>query len=100
MLNKKIKHAEQRTKAATMGQRIRQLRKAKLLTQDDVALQLGVSKAAVSQWESGISENIKIQTFLRLCAMLEIDAQHLAFGDLPMSREHSPVAVSRAKITQ
>lgn len=39
----------------TMGEKIRQLRKEKGLTQDALAEALGISRQAVAKWESGVS---------------------------------------------
>src|SRR5689334_18093764 len=51
----------------TMGDRIRQLRKARGLTQEAFAELVGVTKSAVSQWEDGSTKNLKLATFLRAC---------------------------------
>jgi transcriptional regulator with XRE-family HTH domain len=65
----------------TMGDRIRQLRIARGLTQPALGeLCGGVTKSAVSQWEDGSTENIKLKTFIRLCEVLQTDPQYLIWG--------------------
>lgn len=43
----------------TMGQRIKSLRLAKGMTQEELGAFFGVRKAAVQKWESGHTENLK-----------------------------------------
>jgi len=65
----------------TMGDRIKQLRIARGLTQPALGeLCGGVTKSAVSQWEDGSTENIKLRTFIRLCEVLQTDPQYLIWG--------------------
>ena len=39
----------------TLADKIVQLRKAKGISQEELAAQIGVSRQAVSKWESGVS---------------------------------------------
>lgn len=64
----------------SMGTRIRRLREKRNLTQDQLAARCGVSRAAVHQWETGESENIKLQPFLRLLNTLDVSHEYLCFG--------------------
>jgi DNA-binding XRE family transcriptional regulator len=64
----------------TMGQRIRLLRQARGLTQQQLGDHLGVSKVAVSQWETGSTENIRLKTFLALVDLLGTKPEYLIFG--------------------
>lgn len=64
----------------TMGDRIRQLRKARNMTQEEFAKAVGVTKSAVSQWEDGSTKNLKLDTFLRVLDTLGTDAEFLIFG--------------------
>ena len=40
----------------TIGERIKELRKKNDLTQEELASALFVSRAAISKWESGVSQ--------------------------------------------
>ena len=64
----------------TMGDRIRQLRQARGLTQREIAEACGVTPSAVSQWESNLIDNIKLQPFLSLLEVLGTDPQYLLWG--------------------
>jgi transcriptional regulator with XRE-family HTH domain len=55
-----------------MGTRIRALREARELTQTDLAVAVGVTKTAVSAWETGHAVNIRLQTFLRVLEVLGV----------------------------
>lgn len=80
----------------TMGDRIRQLRIARGLTQPALgALCGGVTKSAVSQWEDGSTENIKLRTFIRLCEVLQTDPQYLIWGAERAPASSPPGAVRR-----
>jgi DNA-binding transcriptional regulator YiaG len=86
MLNMQVKDAVQPCLYAelameTMGDRIRQLRKARGHTQEAFAKLVGVTKSAVSQWEDGSTKNLKLATFLRACEVLVTDPEFLIWGD-------------------
>jgi DNA-binding XRE family transcriptional regulator len=85
MLNSQGKHAKPLYPYAsgrmeTMGDRIRQLRNARALTQEGLGRLVGVTKSAVSQWEDGSTKNLKLETFLRVCEALKTDAEYLIWG--------------------
>lgn len=85
MLNMNIKDAVPEVPYAylrmeTMGDRIRLLREARRLTQEQLAKIVGVTKSAISQWEDGSTQNIKLEPFLRLCEALTTDAVYLVRG--------------------
>ena len=40
-----------------LGKNIYELRKAKAVTQEELAAELGVTAAAVSKWEKGVSQS-------------------------------------------
>lgn len=65
----------------TMGDRIRQLRIARGLTQSQLGELCDVTKSAVSQWEDGSTSNIKLQTFMKLCLALQTDPEYLIWGE-------------------
>jgi transcriptional regulator with XRE-family HTH domain len=64
----------------TMGDRIRLLREARGLTQQQLADRCSVTKAAVSAWERGEAANIKLKTFLVLRDVLMTDFEYLVYG--------------------
>lgn len=72
------------TPMETIGDRIRQQREAKLLSQQRLADLLGVTKAAVSHWELGRTANIKNLTFSQLEKILGVSQEYLLYG--PSSR--------------
>lgn len=55
-----------------LGDALRSARKQKHMTQGDVAAHLGVSRAAVGQWEAG-DNRPSTANLLKLCGYLEID---------------------------
>jgi transcriptional regulator with XRE-family HTH domain len=63
-----------------MGTRIRQLRIARGLTQQEVAKYCGVSRPAVTQWENGMTANVKLEAFLKLTECLHTDFAFLIYG--------------------
>jgi DNA-binding XRE family transcriptional regulator len=76
----------------TMADRIKMLREARGWSQVKLAELVGVTSGAVSQWESGLTENIKLKTFLKLCEALGTDTHYLIFGperQAPASRPRS-----------
>lgn len=85
MLNFEVKDAEPLNPYAdrhmeSMGDRIRTLREAKRLSQDQLAKLVGVTKSAVSQWEDSSTANIKLEPFLTLVDVLGTDPHYLVFG--------------------
>jgi transcriptional regulator with XRE-family HTH domain len=79
----------------TMGDRIRFLRESKGWTQDELAARLTarnarVSGNAVSQWERGETQNIKLRAFLALVDELGTSHEYLVHGPSdPSSRDNS-----------
>lgn len=69
----------------SMGDRIRKRREGQGLTQLQLAKLCGVTKAAVSAWELGSTQNIKLKTWLRLLAVLHTTAEYLVDGATPSS---------------
>ena len=63
----------------TIGNRITKFRKAKGMTQEELANQLGVSSQAVSKWENDISCP-DISLLPKLCRMLGITVDELLTG--------------------
>lgn len=61
----------------TTGQRIKQLRVQKGLSQEQLGNMVGVKKAAINKYESGLVVNIKRSTILKLANALESDPVYL-----------------------
>jgi repressor LexA len=85
MLNLQVKDAEPLSEYAyqhmeTMGDRIRMLRDAKGLSQEQLGKLVGVTKSAVSQWENGTTQNIKLEEFLTLVDVLGTKPHYLVYG--------------------
>ena len=59
------------------GDVIKQKRKEKGLTQEELGKLLGVNKGAVSKWESGRVQNIKRSQLLELARILEVSTNEL-----------------------
>jgi DNA-binding transcriptional regulator YiaG len=64
----------------SMGDRIKQLREAKGLSQAELGRRLDVGRAAVNKWENGETANIENATFLLLCVELGTDPAYLVWG--------------------
>lgn len=62
------------------GMLIKQKRKEKRLTLEEVAQNLGVSKSTVSKYERGIISNLKRSKMVSLCNLLDIDPMQLING--------------------
>jgi transcriptional regulator with XRE-family HTH domain len=52
-----------------MGEIIKHLRETKDLSQEELGKLVGVNRAAVSKWEKGRVENLKITTIKNLCSV-------------------------------
>ncbi len=61
----------------TPGERIRQLRKERGMTQEELGRLLGIQKAAVNKYETGRVQNIKRATLIKLAAILETTPEDL-----------------------
>ena len=85
MLNLLVNDAIPRTdydigRMETMGERIKTLREARHMSQSQLADACHVTKSAVSQWENGVTENVKLRTFLLLVQALRTDVDYLVYG--------------------
>jgi transcriptional regulator with XRE-family HTH domain len=70
----------------SIGKKIRELRDSKGLSQVDLASAIGVSKGAISQWETGLVKNITGKTLLKLAKALGTTPDVLLqIGELPVS---------------
>lgn len=68
----------------TIGDKIKQARLAKGYTQEELGAIVGVKKAAINKYESGIVQNLKRSMIAKLADALDIDPVTLiGFGDTP-----------------
>jgi transcriptional regulator with XRE-family HTH domain len=63
-----------------IGTRIRAVRRERGLTQDDLADQVGVSRSAVAQWETGRTGQVT-GNLSRIAAALGVAVEYLMVGD-------------------
>jgi len=64
----------------TIGSRIKGLRKARNLTQEQVADALGIRKQTVSSWEKDQVKNLTLQNLFALSDALDCEPRFLALG--------------------
>ena len=69
-----------------LGERIALLRKQAGLSQEQLGDKMGVSRQAVSKWESG-QVNPDLQYIMALCRLFEVSADYLLFGEERGGRE-------------
>lgn len=82
---------------SSFAKNLRRIRKTNLLTQDDLAQKINVTRQAVSNWERGCSEP-DIQTLIVLAEALQVDANELIFGRKSeyrpkLRREYLPLCI-------
>jgi len=63
-----------------IGTRIRALRAERGLTQDQFAHQIGVSRSAIAQWETGRTGQVT-GNLSRIADVLEVGVEYLMYGD-------------------
>jgi len=61
------------------GERIRTARRERGWTQDDLAQNVGVSRSAVAQWETGRSGQVR-GNMARIAQVLQVDVEYLLYG--------------------
>lgn len=71
----------------TVGQKIKQLRVSKGLTQEELGEMLGVKKAAVQKYESGQVQNLKQSTIKKLCEIFNKYPDYFIFDDFDSQLE-------------
>ena len=69
-----------------LGERIALLRRQAGLSQEQLGDKMGVSRQAVSKWESG-QVNPDLQYIMALCRLFEVSADYLLFGEERGGRE-------------
>jgi len=72
----------------TTGEKIRRLRQEKGLTMEELGNMVGVKKAAIHKYETGLVVNIKRSTLTRLAQALEVNPEYLL--DFDQSANTSP----------
>lgn len=55
-----------------IGIRIKEARKAKGLTQSELAARLGIGRTAITKWEKGVIKNLKRDTIQQIADILEM----------------------------
>lgn len=74
-----------------IGVRIRIAREALGWSQQQLSRAVGVSKSAVSQWEKGAVQNLKLGNLFAVADALGKDVRHLVFGERgAVGEQHSP----------
>jgi transcriptional regulator with XRE-family HTH domain len=63
-----------------IGARIAAARRARGWTQGELAEQVGVSRSAVAQWETGRAGQVTVN-LSRIAAVLEVGVEHLMHGE-------------------
>jgi transcriptional regulator with XRE-family HTH domain len=63
-----------------MGNRIRDVRRERGWTQDQLANAVGVSRSAVAQWETGRAGQVTTN-LTRIAEVLEVGVQYIMYGD-------------------
>lgn len=69
----------------TTGERIKALRKSLGLTQEELGKRIGVQKAAINKYETGIVVNLKQSTIQALSKALHVSPVYLLNGDESVS---------------
>ncbi len=85
--------------ARSIGERIRQARKSRGLSQSDLASRVGVSQPAIANWESGVHDPRRL-TLAKLADALEAPLDWLAAGDrsIAESDKHAGAAYIRRPV--
>ena len=81
------------------NEKLKALREAKGLTQEDVASKLNISRQSVSKWEQGINEP-DFETTKKLCQILECSLEELIDDDkeIILSKEERNINISNRLI--
>lgn len=83
------------TPSSTLGQRIRARRDAVGLTQEKLANACGVSRAAVAQWEAGVTRP-SLDNLVKAAEALDVWLSWLTVGDQSLPATPNPFATSQA----
>ena len=83
----------------TVGQRIKAERKAKGMTQEDLGKKLGVSGAAIAQYETG-RRYPKVETLERIATALNVDVSKLSEGLLDLEEKEQELVRIRDELLE
>ncbi|MCM1252312.1 MAG: helix-turn-helix domain-containing protein [Clostridium sp.] len=72
----------------TIGQRIRKIRKARGLSQENLAEKVGISTTHMSHIETA-NTKMSLPTFAKIASVLEVRTDELLYGDRPQERSAS-----------
>lgn len=87
-------HAPAMQEKATVGARIRALRRARGLTQDELAAACAVTRSAVAQWETDRAGQLR-GNITRIATALGASVEHLLQGDTASSATGDELAMLR-----
>ena len=76
----------------TIGEKIKQARLAKGYTQEELGSLVGVKKAAINKYESGIVQNLKRSMIAKLADALDIDPVSLIGFDDQLPKDIVPIS--------
>ncbi len=82
-----------------LGERLFELRKAKNLTQDDVAEKLNVSRQTVSKWETDQSTP-DFDKIVPLCELFEIGVDELLTGKKPVEEKKQENVLTKQEVNE
>jgi transcriptional regulator with XRE-family HTH domain len=74
-----------------IGSRIKNRREELGYTQEFVASKLGVSRVAVTKWESGATANLKLENLMNLCKLFNFSVEYLIHGKKKGSSDFSEI---------
>lgn len=74
----------------TTGEKIRSFRKALGMTQEELGNAIGVGKAAINKYETGVVVNLKRSTLSALAKALHVTLSELLDDDAPVNEPEPP----------
>lgn len=77
------------------GEKIKALRKAANMTQEDLGRAVGLQKAAINKYETGVVVNLKMSTLAAIADVFHVSPSYL-LDDAPSDREQYLVSVFRS----
>jgi transcriptional regulator with XRE-family HTH domain len=83
-----------------IGLRLRHARKLRKLTQVELAKRAGVKQASVSDLERGESKSFRGATLVSIARVLNVRAEWLSHGKVPMERKDVPLSDEAVAVAQ